>query len=201
MSQYNLDQYVETEKQREFDKNFIEGAEDYEVWEEVEIGETHDAAQSFVVKEEDLRSFANGAMDDNPVMQSMDAAQSAGFEEIVEHPMFISAIAFWCIEKGPYGDWIRTPGAMNPGQHIERFERFEIGEEITIKQTPVDKKVKNGLHHLTSKLDFYNQDDDLKAQWWGTLILPPTREDLLRFQRAEELASDDATEADNGGEL
>lgn len=190
MTQFDLEPYVETDKQRAFDRDFIAGADDYEVWEEVEIGETYDAAQSFEVKEEDLRSFAKGAMDDNPVMRSAEDADDAGFEQLVEHPMFISEIAFWCIEKGPHGDWIRTPGAMNPGQHIERFERFEVGEEITIEQTPVDKWVTNGLHYLTSRLDFYNDAGALKARWWGTLILPPTREDLERFQRAEELAAE-----------
>lgn len=188
MTQFDLEPHVETEKQRAFDRDFLVDADEYEVWEEVEIGETHGAAQTFEVKAEDLESFARGAMDDNPVMQSAAKAEDAGFKELVEHPMFISEIAFWCIEKGPYGDWIRTPGAMNPGQHIERFERFQVGEEISIEQTPVDKWVANGLHYLTSRLDFYNAAGALKARWWGTLILPPTREDLERFQRAEELA-------------
>lgn len=179
----DLEPYLKTEKQQEFDYDFRKDNEDYEVWEEVEVGETYDSAQTFDVKEEDMISLAKATMDDHPIMTDPDT-DGGPFGGFVEHPMFLTEVAFWCIGKGPYGTWIRTAGAMNPGQKIERYERFKVGEEIRMTQTPVDKWEKNGRPYLTSRFDYFNEDDVLKARWWGTLILPRTREDLRRFQYA-----------------
>ncbi len=185
MTQYNLEKHVSTEKQKELETDFIKDAEEYEVWDEVEIGKEYDGARTFKIKKEDLKDFAIGAMEDNPLMTDEEAAKESKFGELVEHPMFISAMAFWCIDKGYHGSWVRTPGAMNPGQEIERYERFKVGEEISIKQVPKDKYVVNGLHFCTTRLDFYNQDGRLKARFWGTLILPKDREELMKYKNAE----------------
>ncbi len=186
MSQYNLKKYFKTEKQKKFGTDFIKDAHEYEVWDEIEIGKEYESAQTFEIQKEDLIEFAKGAMDDNPLMTDEGAAKESIYGEIVDHPMFLTLIAFWCIGKGPNGSWIRSPGAMNPGQKIERYERFKVGEEISMKQTPVDKWKRGGHHFLTSRFDFYNQFGNLKARWWASLILPRTREDLIKYQKAEE---------------
>lgn len=190
MTLQDVEPYIETEKQRNFDYEFRKDNDEYEVWEEIELGETYDSAQTFEVRKEDMIALAEATMDENPLMTDEDVAEDSLYEGLVEHPMFLTQIAFWCIGKGPYGTWIRTAGAMNPGQKIERYERFEIGEEIRMEQTPVDKWVKNGRHYLVSRFDYYNQDDVCKARWWASLILPPTREDLVRYKNAIELAAE-----------
>lgn len=186
MTQYNLEKYKETEKQKEFETNFLKNADEYEVWDEVEIGEEYEAERKFKVEEEDLISYAKGVMSKDPLMTNKSEAKNSIYEGIIPHPLFLTPIAFWCIGKGYRGSWVRSPGAMNPGQKFERYDRIKPGEVISLKMKAFDKWVKRGLHYLTYEMKFYNQEEELKARWWATLILPETREDLIRYQQAEE---------------
>jgi acyl dehydratase len=177
-----------TAKQREFEYDFIKDAASYEVWAEVEIGREYEAKQKFLVKEEDILSYNLGVLESDPLFTEPDhARQHSPTGTLLQHPLFLVQMAFYCIEKGP-GNWIRTPGARNPGQRIEWHEPFQVGEEITMKMTAWDKWVRRGKYYLTYKCDFYNEDGVLKASWWATLILPPTREEVLRFAAMEEAA-------------
>jgi len=90
-------------------------------------------------------------------------------------------MAFWCIGVKGRGNWVRTPGARNPGQDIEFYEPFRVGETIHIKMRPHDRYIKRGKYYLQYKADFYNQNDVKKASWIATLILPKTREDIQKF--------------------
>lgn len=98
--------------------------------------------------------------------------------------LFITQIAFRCIGKGA-ANWIRTPGARNPGQRMEFYEPIEVGDVITLKMRSYDKCIKRGKYYLTYECDFVDQRGRLKARWWATLILPKTKEDIIRFMRGE----------------
>jgi len=110
------------------------------------------------------------------------AAKHSPTGELIQHPLFVVQVAFYCIENGS-GSWIRSPGARNPGQKIELFEPFKAGETISMTVSPFDKWIRRGKHYITDKLDFYNQYGVHKATWWLTLILPPNRSAMLHFAR------------------
>src|SRR3989304_1846655 len=179
-----LRDYMTTAKQREFDYDFLKGAHTYETWEEVEIGRQYEAKQTFLVTEEDILAYNRGVSETEPLVVDPESARkSAPTSQICQHPLFLVQIAFYCIEKGPC-NWIRTPGARNPGQRMDFFEPFRPGEVITMRETAADKWIRRDKHYLQYKLDFHNQDEVLKATWWLTLILPPNREAIMRLVNA-----------------
>ena len=50
--------------------------------------------------------------------------------------------------------------------------------------TALDKWVRRDKHYLTYRHEFFNQDGVQKGRWDCTLILPPTRQDILAFAKA-----------------
>lgn len=180
MAALDLDKYLKTEKQKAFEYDFCKDAETYEVWEEIVIGEEYESAQTFEIKKEDMLSYAEGVLDPNPLFNDEALAGKSTFGRLVPHPLFCVLIAFWCIEKGR-GSWIRSLGAMNPGQRIALYEPFEVGEVISVKQKSYDKWIKRNKHYVTYQLDYYNQKGARKATWWLTLIIPRTRKELLEY--------------------
>ena len=44
-----------------------------------------------------------------------------------------------------------------------------------------DKWIRRGHHYMQDKVGFHDADTELKARWYATLLLPPTRADLERF--------------------
>lgn len=157
---------LKTKKQKGFVFDFSQNADQYEKWEEVEIGKEFESQRKFEVTLEDIVAYTKGVTDDNPLMND---PKYAG--KIVEHPLFCVQVAFWCIGTGSCS-WIRTPGAINPGQKIEIFKPFEVGDMITLKQKAHDKWIKRDKRYLTYGLYYYNQKNELCAIWWLTLILP-----------------------------
>lgn len=179
-----LEPILETAKQREFENDFRAGAEHYDVWDEVEIGRQYDGTLEFTVLEEDILAFNRSMLETDPLFVDADyAREHSPTGELLQHPLFLVEIGFYCIEKGP-GSWIRSPGARNPGQTIELTEPFRIGEKIRIRLTASDKWIRRDKHYLQYKIDYFNQDGAHKGIWWLQLILPPSREDLLRFATA-----------------
>lgn len=173
-----LEQYATTEKQREFEWDFTAGVDRYEVWDEIEIGRSEPAQNTFRVEEEDILAFNVAALETDPMLVDPEhAAQHGG---LVQHPLFVVQVAFYCIGTG-IGSWIRSPGARNPGQDIELYEPFRVGDEITATVTHWDKWIRRGHHYMQDLVEFYDQHGELKARWYATLLLPPTRADLERF--------------------
>ena len=111
---------------------------------------------------------------------NMDAARAAGYDHVIAHPLFAVQIAFFCVEKGA-GNWLRSPGAYNPGQKMIFREPFKVGEEITLTITTVDKWIRRGKHYLRDRYDYHNQEGTLKAIWYATLIVPANRAELARI--------------------
>lgn len=183
MSRQDFKRFFRTEKQRQFDTDFFKDAENYEAWDEIDFESEVEipGEQSFVIKAEDMKYYAEAVLDDNPLMNDEEYAKDSPYGELVPHPLFITQMAFWCIGVRGRGNWVRTPGARNPGQHIELYEPFRVGETIHIKMRPHDRYIKRGKYYLEYKADFYNQDDVKKASGIATLILPKTRADIRKF--------------------
>ena len=183
MSQKDLAKYFTTEKHHHFSTDFFTDAENYEVWDEIDFSDLNevDGENTFTIKAEDLRFYAEGCLDDNPYMTDEEFAKKSPYNGLVAHPIFMTPICFWCVGIKGRGNWIRTPGARNPGQQIEIFENFKVGETIHIKLRPYDRYEKRGKCYLQYKIDMYNQDNVLKCSSISTLILPRTRDDIRKF--------------------
>jgi acyl dehydratase len=179
-----LAMYVETEKQRRFERDFLTGWEEYETWDTVEIGPMGPAARDYLVEEEDVLSYNRACGETDPLMVDPKYARThSPTGKIVPHPGFYTSVCFYCISPKGRGTWIRTPGARNPFQKIEIVEPMFIGERIAVTVKTEDRWIQRGKHYLTNLFEF-RAADRLKARAWGTLILPPTREDIRKFATA-----------------
>ena len=183
MNRINFERFFKTEKQRQFSTDFFKNAEEYETWDDIDFSsdKEFDGEQTFTIKAEDMKAYAEGVLDDNALMNDEKYAQKSPYRSLVPHPIFMTQIAFWCIGTQGRGNWIRTPGARNPGQDFEFHEPFRVGETIHIKMRPYDRYIKRGKYYLKYKTDFYNQKDVKKATWILTLILPRTKADIKKF--------------------
>lgn len=183
MASINLDHLIRTDKQRKFGYDFLQDTERLECWDELVVGKEYESEQTFEVTKDDMVMFADASLDSNPLFRDEQAAQASPYGRLMPHPLFLVEIAFWCIGQGR-GNWIRTPGAKNPGQRIAWYEPFRVGDVITMTQRTCDKWIRRRHCYVTNELNFYDQRKVKKATWWATLILPRTREDVQRFVRA-----------------
>ena len=172
-----VEDFLVTKKQKEFEYNFFKQAEKYEKWEDVDFDGEYEGTRTFVVEKEDIISYSEGILDENPLFNDEDAAKNGPFRGLIAHPLFLTPIGFWFTADGGPGSWVKTPGAINPGQKIEFYEPIRVGDVISQKSRFHDKWIKRGKRYLTYESDFYNQDDKLVAKWWITLILPKSKED------------------------
>ncbi len=181
----DLAKYFTTEKHHQFSTNFFLDAETYEVWEEIDFSNLKevDGENTFTIKAEDLKFYAEGCLDDNPYMIDEEFAKETPYGGLVPHPVFVTTLGFWCIGVKGRGNWIRTPGARNPGQEIIIHEYFRVGETIHIKMRPYDRYEKRGKYYLQYAVDFYNEKNVLKATWIIALILPRTRDEIRKFMK------------------
>ncbi len=180
-----LNRYIETQRQKDFERQFHLGWEQYETWEEATVGERADASHTFTVADDDVASYNRACGETDPLYVDPEyAGVHSPTGELLQHPIFVTAVAFYCIGSSGIGSWIRTPGARNPGQQIEINEPFGVGEVITTTITTRQKFVQRGKHYLTMFMEFRNQDGVLKATWDCSLILPATRADVGRFVHA-----------------
>ena len=176
-------EYLETEKQRGFSWDFLAGWEDYETWDTVEIGCPRQSRQKFLLKEEDVLSYNRALGETDPLMVDPDYARMhSPSGTVVAHPLILTAIVFYASADGT-GTWARTPGARNPGQHIEILGPLQVGDEVAVTITTVDRWIRRGKHYITN-LNEFRVGDRLVARWWGTLIIPPTREAVRAFAEA-----------------
>jgi len=183
MSKTHFTKNFKTEKQRVFSTDFFTKADKYEAWDEIDFSNLKevDGENTFEIKAEDLKYYAEAVGDDNPLMIDEEYAKKSPYGGLVAHPLFSTTICFWCVGVEGKGNWIRTPGARNPGQVIEIYEGFKVGEIIHIKIKPHDRYIKRGKCYLTYQMDAYNQNNVLKTRMYATLILPRTREDIKKF--------------------
>jgi acyl dehydratase len=178
--------YQKTEKQKGFSADFLEGQQidDYEFWDEIEIGEETVVPFKFEVKAEDMMAYAEGVPDDNPVFYDEEYARKCGYDGLVAHPLFISQVLFFLLQKG-HGSWIRTPGARNPGQVFEWHDPIRVGDVLTLKNKGYDKWIKKGKYYLRYLSELYDQHGKLKVRGYVTMILPKSKADVLRLFKGE----------------
>ncbi len=157
--------YLRTEKQKTYTFDFFLDEEKYIKWEDVEIGMEAWSEREFLVKKEDIEAYLEATGNKNLVF----------WEEQIAPPMFLTTIAFWLVGDSFIGNWIKTPGAINPGQKIEFYEPIRVGDVIRVKMRAHDKFIKRGKRYLTYYNEFVNQKGEIVAKWWGTLILPLSR--------------------------
>jgi acyl dehydratase len=187
MSRIDFERFFKTQKQRKFNTDFFTDANNYEIWEEIDFSnlEEVDGEQTFEIKAEDVKAYAEGGLDGNPLMVDEEYAKKSPHGGLVPHPLLVTPIIFYCVGIKGRGNWIRTPGARNPGQEIEIYENFRVGEVIHIKLRPYDRYIKRGKYYLRYKIDMYNQNNVRKATCLSTLILPRTREDMKKFLKGQ----------------
>lgn len=169
-----IKKYLKTEKQKSFQYDFFVDESKYEKWEDIKIGQEGMAERSFEVKMEDILTYLDGTQDNNPLFRDEEFAKKTPWSGLIAPPFLIVPIAFWCTGTSS-GSWIRTPGAINPGQKIEFYEPMRVGDTITIKAKAYDKYIKRGKKYVTYLSEFRNQEGQLVAKWWATLILPASR--------------------------
>ena len=118
MSDDNLRKYFCTDKHQRFGTDFFVDAESYEVWDEIDFSGVRevDGENTFEIRAEDVRFFAEAALERHPMMLDEEHARSSAYGQLFVHPVFITSVIFWCIGAKGRGNWIRTPGARNPGQ-------------------------------------------------------------------------------------
>jgi acyl dehydratase len=180
-----LEQYIETTKQRSFPKDFLEGWQNYEVWDQATVGASATGQRSFRIAQEDVVAYNKACGETDPLMIDPEyAATHSPTGEVLQHPIFVTTIAFYSLGEQGIGTWIRTPGARNPYQRIEILEPFKSGEVIVTTVTTDSKYLQRGKAYLQMKLEFHNEIGTLKARWSCSLILPPTRADVARFANA-----------------
>ena len=170
--------YPTTAKQRDFEWDFTQGVAAYETWDEIEVGRSEPGARVFEVTGEDIVSFNRSCLETDPMLVDPDYAAAHG--GLRQHPLFVVQVVFYCIDTG-IGSWLRSPGARNPGQRIELFEPFAIGERISATITHRDKWIRRDKNYAEDQVDLHNEDRMLKATWFTRLILPPTRAELIRY--------------------
>jgi 3-hydroxybutyryl-CoA dehydratase len=164
--------YVTTGKQKAFEYDFFKKAEGYETWEDVDFDGVYDIDKTFVVEVEDIKNYSEGVLDENPLFNDEHAAKEGPYGGLIAHPLFLTPIGFWLTGDSGPGSWIRTPGAINPGQIIEFYEPSRPGDIIRAKSRFHDKWIKRGKRYLTYLTEYHNQKDQMVAKWWITLILP-----------------------------
>ena len=177
MEEVRIEDFLTTRKQKAFEYDFFKGAENYEKWEDVDFEGVYESERTFTVEIEDIKSYSEGCLDDNPLFNDEEASKQGPFGGLIAHPIFLTPVAFWLTGDSGPGSWNRTPGAINPGQIIEFYEPIRPGDTIRVKTGFYDKWIKRGKRYLTYLSEYYNQKDQLVANWWGTLILPTSHGD------------------------
>jgi acyl dehydratase len=173
-----LARFATTQKQHDFEWDFTKGAEQYETWDEIVVGQSGTGARVFEVREEDILSFNRSALETDPMLVDPEFAATRG--GLRQHPLFVVQVVFYCIDTG-IGSWLRSPGARNPGQRIELVEPFVVGERITATITHQDKWIRRDKTYVEDRVELHNEQGALKAVWHTRLIIPQTRAELLRY--------------------
>lgn len=170
-----IEDFLKTKKQKSFEYDFFKGAEEYEKWEDVDFDGAYEMERTFSVEVEDIKAYSEGILDDNPLFN--DEAVQGPYGGLVGHPLFLTPIAFWLTGDAGPGSWVRTPGAINPGQKIEFYEQIRPGDTLRARSRFHDKWIKRGKRYLSYLTEYTNQRDELVAKWWATLILPTSHSD------------------------
>lgn len=174
--------FIHTKKQKQFETDFFKNSGYFEKWEDCDDEGWVEGNIKFEVELEDILAYSQGIMDRNPLFNDPEAAKEGPFGEIIAHPLFLTQAVFWATGVDGPGSWIKTPGAINPGQKIEFLLPVRVGDVLSHRSRFYDKFIKRGKRYLTYNTEWYNQNDDVVCRWLGTLIIPvSTGEDTHKW--------------------
>lgn len=176
---------LRTQKQLGFDADFLARWEANEFWDSLVVGEKQRHSATFVVEEEDVLSYNLAVGETHPLFVDPEFARAhAPRGTILVHPVFTTTIAFWFAQPEAQGSWIRTPGARNPFQRIDYRERIHVGDRLSLVHQNWDRFWRRGKAYMIGQLSLVDQEGREKAVCHGTLILPPSKDDVRRFADA-----------------
>jgi acyl dehydratase len=135
---------------------------------ESKIGKTYPPYE-YEVGREKIKEYANAVGEANPVHQDRQAAQAAGFRDVVAPPMF--AVVYSAGAVGPAvldpEIGIELPRMLHGSQEFEWGEPVCAGDTITTTTTVKDLYEKDGKKFYVFESVSKNQDDQevVRAIW------------------------------------
>jgi acyl dehydratase len=132
------------------------------------IGKTYPPFE-YEVGREKIREYANAIGETNPVHQDRQAAQEAGFRDVVAPPMF--AVVYSAGAVGPAvldpEMGIELPRMLHGSQEFEWSEPVCAGDTITTTTTVKDLYEKDGKKFYVFESVSKNQDEQevVRAIW------------------------------------
>ena len=161
------------------------GWEAYETWDEATVGQSGPALRTFEITEEDILDYNRACGETDPLMIDPGfARQHSPTGELLQHPIFVTTIAFYCLGREGNRHWIWTPAPAIHSNASRSSSRSAMAKSSPSTVTTADKFTQRGKPYLQMVLDFRNERAVLKARWWCSLILPETRADVARFANA-----------------
>jgi hypothetical protein len=171
-----------TRKQKEFQRDFLAAWDGCVTWEDAPIRQPAVPPGEFVV-EERMLAYNRGLARPIPFVDP-EYARAHAPAAAARPRRFVTAIAFWMARPGNALSWICTPGARNPFQEIRVRERIRVGDRLTAVHENSDRFIRRGKPYITARITLRDQHGTEKVEFRGTLILPPTRQDVRRFATA-----------------
>ena len=111
-----LEKLIKTEKQRHFPKDFMVGWKDYETWEDAMVGQSGPAQRTFAITEEDILDYNKACGETDPLMVDPEyARKNSPTGELLQHPVFVTTIAFYSLGEKGIGSWIPHAGRSESG--------------------------------------------------------------------------------------
>lgn len=133
-----------------------------------------------------MKRYATAVGDVNPIYVDREAAQKAGYPDIIAHPNFLTAILVW--ESGPQEHLLRMDGTvldgfvpskgfrrMGGGQHLKLVSPVIPGDQIRMKRKLISAEMKEAnsglLVLIGTEKTYLNQDDQIRVICRETLIV------------------------------
>ncbi|MFZ5597028.1 MAG: MaoC family dehydratase [Bacillota bacterium] len=150
-----------------FEKDFFKHEKFQRSWEELVVGEEYET-EPILITEERIRLYAEGTEDYNPFYLDDNAAKVSQFEGLIAPPTIVVPIVFASI---PPDNWIKMPGAINPGQNLQFGVPVRPGDTIYCKAKLIDKYIKRNKKYTVANFIITNQKGELVCNWTGGLVL------------------------------
>ena len=65
-----IEDFLTTKKQKEFEYDFFQKADEYETWDNVDFEKVYEGDRTFTVEAEDIKFFSEGCLDENPLFNT-----------------------------------------------------------------------------------------------------------------------------------
>ena len=182
-----LAKYFKTEKHNQFSTNFFIDAESYEAWDEIDFSnlEEVDGENTFTIKAEDLKFYAEGCLDDNPYMTDEEFAKKSPYGGLVSSSLiYDNDLVF-----GAWGSKRKRELDPHPGARailginhvmLRKFQGWRIQFTLSFGRMTDMKKEESIIYSIDIDICII-KTMYMKASSFTTLILPRTRDDIRKF--------------------